>query len=83
MDKILVEVYLPAAQKTFDMRIPADSKMGEINQLTAAIAAGLSDGSFRDSGESVLVNAESGVMYDVNMTVQEQGICNGTRFILI
>ena len=81
--KYLVEVYLPAAQKTFDVRIPAVSKMGEINMLVANLVSDLSDGCYRATKQSVLINANTGKMYDVNMTALEQEICNGTKLILI
>lgn len=78
--KFLVEVYLPAAQKSFDMRIPATSRMGEINTL---VASDLSGGSYQATKQSVLINAVTGDMYDVNMTAAEQNIRNGTQLILI
>ena len=81
--KLLVEVYLPAAQRSFDMKIPADTRMGEINSLAAALAADLSGGSYRATGASVLVNAENGRIYDINMNASEQDIKNGTKLILI
>ncbi len=81
--KFLVEVYLPAAQKSFDMRIPATSRMGEINTLVASLAADLSGGSYQATKQSVLINAVTGDMYDVNMTAAEQEIRNGTQLILI
>lgn len=81
--KYLVEVYIPAAQKTFDMRIPATSRMGEITSLVVALAADLSEGSYKATKQSILVDAQSGNMYDVNMTAMAQGVQNGTQFILI
>ncbi len=82
--KYLVEVYLPAAQKKFDMRIPAVSRMGEINTLVASLAADLSEGSYKATKQSILINAETGEMYnDVDMSAMEKGIRNGTRLILI
>lgn len=82
-NKFLVEVYLPAAQRSFDMKFPSDSRIGEVNALAAALAADLSGGSYRATDQSVLVNAENGRIYDVNMKVSELGIQNGTRLILI
>lgn len=79
----MVEVYLPAAQKSFDMRIPASSQMGEISNLVASLASDLSDGSYKATTQTILINANNGEMYDVNMTASEQGIRNGTRLILI
>lgn len=81
--KLLVEVWLPAAQRSFDMRIPADVRMGTVNSLAASLAADLSGGSYRATGASVLVNAENGKIYDINMNASEQDIKNGTKLILI
>lgn len=81
--KYLVEVYLPAAQKTFDMRIPAASRMGEITLLVASLASELSGGSYKATKTSILFNASNGEIFDVNMTALEQGIQNGTKLILI
>ena len=83
MIKYIVEVYIPAAQKKYDMRIPASSKMGEINPLVAGLASELSGGLYKPTGNSILINAENGEMYNVNMTAAEQGISNGTQLILI
>lgn len=81
--KFLVEVSLPAAQKHFDMRIPADSQWGEITELVAAIAEDLSGGCFRSSPQTVLCNAETGDFYDMNMSAAQLGIRNGSHLILI
>ena len=82
-NKLLVEIYLPAAGRSFDMRIPADSRMGEINALVASIAADLSGGSYRATGTSVLVNAADGRIFDTSMTPSDLEIKNGTKLILI
>lgn len=81
--KYLVEIYIPAAQKTFDMRIPAGSRIGEINILVAGIAAELSGGFFSSSGNSFLADAVSGEILDVNLTAEEHSIQNGTRLLLV
>ena len=81
--KYLVEVLLPAAQKRFDMRIPADSQWGEITQLVAAIAEDLSGGSFRAAPQTVLCDAETGKFFDIDMTAAALGLRNGSQLILI
>jgi len=81
--KYLVEIKLPAAGKVFDMRIPAMSRVGEIAPLAAALAADLSEGSYKAGRQAVLLNAETGDIYDVDMTAYDQGIRNGTQLILI
>lgn len=81
--KFLIEVQVPAAQKRFDVRVPADSFVGALVPLISALAAELTEGAYRPSVQSVLCSAETGTIYDINMTAAEQGICNGSRLILI
>lgn len=82
-NKYIVEIYLPAAQKSFDMKIPVQSRMSEINMLAAAIASELSEGSFKAGDSSFLADAVNGRILDVNMTALELGIQNGSKLILI
>ncbi len=59
------------------------SRVGEIAGLAAALAADLSEGSYKAGRQTVLLNADTGAPYDVNMTAYDQGIRNGTQLILI
>lgn len=81
--KILVEIVIPAAGQKFDVRIPWDSRMGEVTALTATALSELSDGKFRADTETVLCDAETGQIYDINMTVAEHEIRIGARLMLI
>ncbi len=83
MNKIMVEVYLPAAGKSYDVRIPVFRRIGEIIPLLEVGMAELEPGYFIPSGNSVLCDRETGVILNVNLTVDETGILNGTRLMLI
>ena len=81
--KLLVEIAVPAAEKKFDVRIPSDSTVAEVTALAAAALTELSDGKFRADSETVLCDADTGRIYDINMTVAEHGIQTGARLMLI
>ena len=83
MNKALVEVVLPAADKKFDVYIPLESRMSEIRLLVSSLISELSDGKFKGSDSSVLCDAESGIIFNINMIAAELGIKNGSKLMLI
>lgn len=83
MDKVLVEIFVPAANRTFDVFIPQTSKMGDIVVLSAKALSDLSNGKYKSDSSAILCDAESGDILDVNLSVYELKIKNGSRLILI
>lgn len=83
MKKYLVDLYLPAAGAHYDVYLPAGKMIGEATGLLVKLAESLSDGSYKGSGSSVLINAEDGRIYDRNTTVYDAGIRNSARLILV
>jgi hypothetical protein len=83
MNKVLVEIFLPAAGMSFDVYIPLESKMSEVLVLVSSLLSDLSDGKYKASGSAVLCDAESGIIYNINMAVAELGIQNGSRLMLV
>ncbi|WP_462410818.1 methyltransferase [Neobacillus sp. Marseille-QA0830] len=83
MNKVLVEIFLPAAGKSFDVYIPLESQMSEVLQMVSALLSDLSDGKYKANNHAVLCDAESGIIYNINMAVAELGIHNGSKLMLI
>ncbi|GHH98745.1 methyltransferase [Neobacillus kokaensis] len=84
MSKILVEVYSPAAGSTYDVFIPLESKMYEVAYLLANTISELSQGYFKASGgQTIVCDRGSGQVFDVNMTVEELGLGNGAKLMLL
>ncbi len=83
MSKILVEVLLPAADKKFDVYIPLESRMSEVKTLISAALSELSDGNFLGDSTSLLCDAQTGMIYNINMIVADLGIKSGTKLMLI
>lgn len=48
MDEILVEMYLPASGKTYDIKIPYNAKIYTLTNMLAKAMTELSEGEFKD-----------------------------------
>lgn len=83
MKKYLVDVYLPACGKHYDVYLPTGKKIAEVTQLLVSMAESLSDGSYRGTAATVLINANSGEPLNINVTVYDAGIRNSSKLILI
>jgi hypothetical protein len=83
MNKILVEIFLPAANRSFDVYIPLDSPMSEVLVLVAAVLSDLSDGKYKATQDAVLCDATTGIIYNINLAIAELCIKNGSKLMLI
>lgn len=83
MDKVLIEVYLPAADRAFDVLVPKDTKMHELTKLLSSMLSEMVKAFFLPSDDMVLCERSSGKPLDIDLSVQELAICNGTKLILI
>lgn len=83
MNKVLVEIFLPAAAESYDVYIPLDSQMSEVLTLVSSLLSDLSGGKYKATPDAVLCDAESGIIFNINMAVAELGIQNGSKLMLI
>ena len=83
MDNILVEVFLPAANRTYDVFIPLKIKLYEVTKLLAHTFTELSGGYFTASEDTVLCDKVSGTILNINMSAEELGLKNGAKLMLI
>ncbi len=83
MDKILVEVFVPALERSFDMLFPVLSPMSEVLELVERAVTELADGRFIASEDTTLCYREEGSIVDINKSVCELGIHNGSQLMLI
>ena len=83
MDKILVEVYLPSSGSSYDVYIPLASPLNEVLYLISNLLSDLSRGYFKSDGSAVLCDAATGRVLNINTTVFESGLKNGSKLLLI
>jgi hypothetical protein len=82
MNKILVNIYVPSINKSYDVYISSESCMGDIKNILGNSIEKLSNKRFI-SVSNVLVDSITGKEYDNDVLVKETNIENGSKIILI
>lgn len=83
MDKVIVEVFLPAAGRSFDTQIPLNLRVWEIINLLSNAIGEFSEGCFAPSDQTTLCDRETGAILNLNITAEELGIKTGSKLMLI
>lgn len=83
MEKVLVNIFVPVLRKSFDMFIPLQARMYEVLELIKKAVAEMSDGMFNADGNTVICYRNDGTILNINLSVYELGIHNGSKLMLI
>ena len=83
MNKVLVNVYIPILNRSYDVFIPVQSQVFEVTELIKRAVSELSEGQFMPSRDTVLAYKTTGEILDINSAVFELEIGNGTKLMLI
>ena len=83
MNKVLVKVYVPMIEEQYDIMIPLNRKIYNIIELIIRAVAELSGGYYTPMKMPQLYDKLTARAFDVNITVKESTIRNGTEIILI
>lgn len=82
-NKILIELEIPLIEKSYDLYIPINKRIGTIKKLIEEALVELTDGAYEIKLETNFYSKETGQIYDVNKNVRETDLKNGSRIILI
>ena len=82
-NKILIELSIPLIEKNYDLFIPINKKVGTVKKLIEEGLLELTDHNYIIKQDSNFYSNETGEIYDVNKTVRETDLKNGSRIILV
>ena len=82
-NKILIELEIPLLEKSFDLFIPINKKIGTIKRLIEDSLKDLTDNEYEIREDTNLYSKDTGEIYDVNKNVRDTDLQNGSRIILI
>lgn len=82
-NKVCIDLIVPVIEEHYNVFIPVNKKTIEIIFLLNKAINELTDNCFPISNKLNLINANTGVGYDVNLTFKENGILNGSKLILM
>lgn len=83
MDKVLVNVYVPILNASYDMFLPLTLQMHEALELIKKAVSEMSDGRFVSNSNNILSYRSNGKIVNINLSVYELGIRNGSMLMLI
>lgn len=82
-NKLLVEVIVPLLEERYEMFIPINKRISVVIKLIEKALKEMTNGYYPNKDSSVIIDAESGNIFDVNITVKESKMINGSKIILI
>ena len=82
-NKILIELEIPLIEKRYDLFIPINKKVGTVKNLIENALVELTDSAYVTKDDSNFYSKETGEIFDVNKTVRDTNLRNGSRIILI
>lgn len=83
MDKVLIDIFLTAINRSFEVYIPLDSKFYEITPLVSKMLSELSNGLFISGDDSILYERKTGNILNINMSARQLNIKNGDNLMLL
>ena len=83
MDKVLIDIFLPAINRSFEVYIPLDSKFYEITPLVSKMLSELSNGLFISGDDSILYERKTGNILNINMSARQLNFKNGDNLMLL
>ena len=84
MNKYLITVIVPIVEFEYDIYIPNNKKIGTIKTLILESLSELSNNSFNKKIEEVrMIDRDTGNEFENNMYVNDSGIKNGSKIIII
>lgn len=83
MEKVLVEIFVPVLDRSFDVFIPLQSPMHEVLELIKKAVSEMSDGRFIANQNTTICHREDGSILNINLSVYELEIRNGSKLMLI
>jgi hypothetical protein len=82
-DEIFVQIFIPSILKTYDLKLSNNLKIFEVRDILFEILAQECDVEALKKGEAVICDKESGIIFNINLSVGELKMRNGSQLMLI
>lgn len=83
MDKLLIRLWVPAVQETFDLFVPADMTISELIKVLVRGVEDLCGGKYESSRREMLNSADPDLLLHPDRTLSYYGIKNGAELVLM
>jgi len=83
INKVLVKLYVPTIGKEYDIWIPLNRRVHSVVKLIVKSINEFTYGEYAPKKLPILYDKKNGKPYDINLTIGETNIRNGSEIILI
>lgn len=83
MDKVLVEINIPMAEITYNVWLPTNRRIYNIINLLIKSIRELNNNCVSATAKPLLYDELTSEPYDINLTIKDTNIRNGSKLILI
>lgn len=83
MNKVLVKLYVPTIGEEYDIWIPLNRRIYTVIKLIVKVLYEFTNGEYSPSKLPLLYDKNTAKPYDINLTIGESNIRNGSEIILI
>lgn len=83
MNKVLVKLYVPIIEEQYDIWLPLNKKIYNVIKLLIKAINEMSNGNYIPNKVPILYDKITAKPYELNKSVKESDIKNGTEIVLI
>ena len=82
-EKILVIVYVPLLEESYNIFVPVSKKVGVIKKLLEKTVGELKYPEYSQNSKFLLYNKDSNINYNNDVYIKNTDIRNGTKLVLL
>lgn len=82
-NKVLVRLCIPVTGANYDILLPRTLSVSQATQLISGFFTGMTGGAYMPDETTVLCSMEDGRIYNVNSSVEDLHLKNGSTLMLI
>lgn len=83
MNKVMIELNIPVTDAKYDILLPRTLSVAQAAKLLSSFFTGLTGGAYMPGEDTVLCSMEDGRIYNVNSSVEDLHLKNGSKLMLI
>ncbi len=83
MNKVFIIVEVPLIEERYEVYIPIGKKIHKVSSILSKAVSELSGGHYPIKKDAMIYSKLTGKPYNINMTVKDSDIRNGSEIILI
>lgn len=83
MNDIYLQIYIPSENKTFDIKASRSLMMYQLKSMIYDVLSAEINVKHLKKSKAVLCDKQSGVIININMSIAELGLRNGSQLMLI